>query len=140
MSQNKNIKSIFINLPVKDIEKTREFWSKLGFSFNERFSNEKALCLILNDGNIYSMLISYELFSTFTNRAIADGSTSQVLLTIQVESRERVNEIIKIALENGATRYMEPVDGGWMYYDRFEDLDDHQWEVMYGDDTLIPEE
>jgi predicted lactoylglutathione lyase len=88
MNQNKNIKSIFVNLPIKDVEKTREFWSKLGFSFNEQFSNEKALCLILNDGNIYSMLISYELFSTFTNRAIADGSTSQVLLAIQVESRE----------------------------------------------------
>jgi predicted lactoylglutathione lyase len=140
MSQNKNIKSIFVNLPIKDVEKTREFWSKLGFSFNEQFSNEKALCLILNDGNIYSMLISYELFSTFTNRAIADGSTSQVLLAIQVESRERVDEIIEIALENGATRYMEPVDEGWMYYDRFVDIDGHQWEVMYGDDTLISKE
>ena len=140
MSQNKNIKSIFVNLPVKNIEKTREFWSKLGFSFNEQFSNDKALCLILNDGNIYSMLISYELFSTFTNRPIADGSTSQVLLAIQVESRERVDEIIKIALENGATHYMEAVDEGWMYYDRFVDLDGHQWEVMYGDDTLISKE
>jgi predicted lactoylglutathione lyase len=140
MSQNKNINSIFINLPVKDIEKTREFWSKLGFSFNEQFSNEKALCLILKEGNIYSMLISYELFTTFTNRPIADGSTSQVLLTIDVESRERVDEIIKIGLENGAMRYMEPVDEGWMYYDRFVDLDGHQWEVMYGDDTLVPEE
>jgi predicted lactoylglutathione lyase len=138
MSQN--IKSIFVNLPIKDIGTTREFWAKLGFSFNEQFSNDKALCLILNDGNIYSMLISHELFSTFTNRPIADGSTSQVLLTIQVESRERVDEIIKIALENGATHYMEPVDEGWMYYDRFVDLDGHQWEVMYGDDTLIPKE
>lgn len=140
MSQNKNIKSIFVNLPVKNIEKTREFWSKLGFSFNEQFSDDKALCLILNDGNIYSMLISHEFFSTFTNRPIADGSTSQVLLAIQVESRERVDEIIKIALENGATRYMEAVDEGWMYYDRFADIDGHQWEVMYGDDTLISKE
>lgn len=140
MNKNMNIRSIYINLPVKNIEKTREFWTKLGFGFNEQFSDDKALCLVLNDGNIYAMLISHELYSTFTNRPIADGSTTQVLLAIDVESRNKVDEIIRAALENGATRYLEPSDEGWMYYDRFVDLDGHQWEVMFADESLIPQE
>lgn len=125
------IKSIFINLPIKDIRKTREFWTKLGFSFNEQFSDDRALCLVLNEGLIYSMLITHEMFRTFTNRSIADGTTTQVLAAIQVESRELVERIVKLALENGATRYRESVDHGWMYYDSFADLDGHQWEVMF---------
>jgi predicted lactoylglutathione lyase len=124
-------KSIFINLPVSEIPKTREFWTKLGFAFNEQFSDENALCLVLNDGLMYSMLISHNLFSTFTNRPIADGTTTQVLTALQVESKEAVDLIVKVAIENGATRYKESVDHGWMYYDSFADLDGHQWEIMY---------
>ncbi|MFN5218927.1 MAG: VOC family protein [Sphingomonadales bacterium] len=124
-------KSIFINLPVSDIPKTRDFWTKLGFAFNEQFSDENALCLVLNDGLMYSMLISHNLFSTFTNRPIADGTTTQLLTALEVESREAVDLTVKLALENGATRYKEIVDHGWMYYDSFADLDGHQWEIMY---------
>ena len=124
-------KSIFINLPVSDIPKTRDFWTKLGFAFNEQFSDENALCLVLNDGLMYSMLISHNLFSTFTNRPIADGTTTQVLTALQVESKEAVDLTVNLAIENGATRYKESVDHGWMYYDSFADLDGHQWEIMY---------
>lgn len=134
------INSIYVNLPVKDLKKSREFWTKLGFSFNEQFSNDDAICLILNEGMIYAMLIKHEMFLTFTNRPIADNSTTQVLLAIGVESKERVDEILKIALENGATRYLDSQDESWMYYDRFADLDGHQWEVMYADESLIPQE
>jgi uncharacterized protein len=133
------VKSIFVNLPIKDLQKTREFWTKLGFSFNEEFSDDRALCLVLNDGLIYSMLITHEMFSTFTNRPIADGSTTQVLTAIQVDSREDVDRIVKLALENGATRYRESDDHGWMYYDTFADLDGNQWEVMFADYTQIPQ-
>lgn len=131
------INTIFVNLPVKDIAKTRAFWTKLGFSFNEQFSDEKALCLILNEGRIYAMLIAHDFFKTFTNRAIADNSTTQVLLAIQVNSREQVDRIVQLALANGASRYKEPVDHGWMYYDSFADPDGHQWEIMYSDPTKI---
>lgn len=131
------VKSIFVNLPIKDLQKTRDFWTKLGFSFNEQFSDYRALCLVLNDGLIYSMLITHEMFSTFTNRPIADGSTTQVLNAIQVDSRAEVDRIVKLALENGGTRYRESADHGWMYYDTFADLDGHQWEVMFTDDTQI---
>ena len=129
--------SIFINLPIYDLIKTKDFWLKLGFSFNKQFSDDKALCLILNDGIIYSMLITREYFSTFTNKTIFDGSSTQVILAIQVESREQVDHIVNRALENGATRYKESVDQGWMYYDSFTDLDGHQWEVLFTDLSQI---
>lgn len=132
------VKAIYVNLPVKDLKKTRDFWTKLGFSFNEQFSDDKAVCLVLNEGAIYAMLITHPFFSTFTNRPIADGSTTQVLNAIEVNNRQEVDAIIKIALENGATRYREAGDYGWMYYDSFADLDGHQWEVLCTDPTQIP--
>jgi predicted lactoylglutathione lyase len=132
------IKSIYVNLPVKDLAVTKSFWTKLGFGFNDQFSDDKALCLILNDGIMYSMLITHEFFSTFTNRSIADGSSTQVLLAIEVESKEKVDEIVQAALANGGSRYRESADHGWMYYDSFADPDGHQWEVMYTDPAKIP--
>jgi len=126
-------KSVYINLPVKDLNITRDFWTSLGFSFNEQFSDDKALCQVLNDGKIYSMLITHEFFATFTNRSIADSSTTQVLIAIEVDSKTEVDEIIKLALAHGGSRYRDGVDSGWMYYDSFADPDGHQWEVMYSD-------
>jgi predicted lactoylglutathione lyase len=134
-----NVKSIFVNLPTKDLNKTREFWTSLGFSFNEQFSNDQALCLVLNEGLMYSMLISHEIFNNFTDRIIADGTTTQVLTALEVESREQVDKIVHLALENGATRYRESADHGWMYYDSFADLDGHQWEILFSDPVQIPE-
>lgn len=129
--------SIFVNLPVRDLEKARAFWNKLGFSFNEQYSDDKAAALVLNDGAIYSMLITHEMFSTFTNRPIADASTTQVLIAIEVESREAVDTLVKTALENGGSRYRDAADHGWMYYDSFADPDGHQWEVMFTDPSKI---
>lgn len=131
------VKSIFVNLPINDLAKTREFWTKLGFSFNENFSDDRALCLVLNDGLMYSMLITHDMFSTFTNRPITDGTTTQVLTAMEVDSREQVDKVVKLALENGAKRYRESVDHGWMYYDSFADLDGHQWEIMFTDPTQL---
>jgi len=125
------IKSIYINLPIKDLDKTREFWEGLGFGFNAQFSDEKALCLVLQEDKIYAMLLTETFFKTFTDREVADGKPTQVLLAIQVESKERVIEMITKALASGGKRYKESVDHGWMYYDSFADIDGHQWEVMY---------
>lgn len=127
------VKSIFVNLPVRDLTSTRAFWSKLGFSFNEQFSDEKAACLVLSDGSIYAMLITHEYFETFTNRPIADGTSTQVLLAIEVDSRDAVDDVIAKALNNGGQRYRDGSDMGWMYYDCFADPDGHQWEVLYTD-------
>lgn len=132
------VKSIYINLPVKELQTTRTFWTKLGFTFNEQFSDQNAICLVLNDETIYAMLLTRPFFQTFTNRPVADGANTQVLIAIEVDSREKVDEIIRLALENGGSRYKESTDMDWMYYDSFADPDGHQWEVMYTDPTKIP--
>lgn len=132
-----NIKSIFVNLPVKDLQASMKFWNQLGFNFNEQFSDDKAACLILNEGKIYSMLISVEMFSTFTNRPVADGSSTQVLIAIDVPTREDVDHIVNLALANGGSRYKNPEDHGWMYYDSFADPDGHQWEILFSDPSKI---
>ena len=131
-------KTIYVNLPVKDIKATRQFWTNLGVKINKQFSNDQAVALVLNDGAIYAMLISTEYFSTFTNRKIADSSTTQVILAIEVESMEKVDTIVMSAIANGASRFKEPVNMGWMYYDSFADIDGHQWEVLYIDSSKIP--
>lgn len=132
-----NIKAIYINLPSSDIIRTRQFWENLGFSFNPQFSDEKALCLTLRENQIYAMLISHPMFEGFTNRRIADSSSTQVLLAIEVESRDRVDEIIRLALANGGSRYRDAADHGWMYYDSFADPDGHQWEIMHTDTSQL---
>ncbi|EON74847.1 hypothetical protein ADIS_4679 [Lunatimonas lonarensis] len=132
------IQSIYVNLPVEDLARSRSFWTKLGFSFNETFSDDKALCLMLNEGSICAMLLKREFFSTFTNRAVADHHTTQVLLAIGVDSRQKVDDMVSAALENGATRYREAADHGWMYYDCIADPDGHQWEIMYSDPNQLP--
>lgn len=132
------VKAIYVNLPVKDLQKTRAFWTGLGFSFNEQFSDDKAVCLVLNDGLIYAMLITHEFFQTFTNRPIADGASTQVLIAIEVDSREAVDDITQAALANGGSRYRDSADHGWMYYDSFADIDGHQWEVLFTDMSKMP--
>lgn len=102
------VKSIFVNLPIKDLKKTREFCSKFGFSFNKQFLEDKTLSLVLNDGLLYSKHITQEIFSTFKNSPIADGRTTQVVTAIKVDSREKV----KLAIENGATPYRESAHNG----------------------------
>ncbi|HRP01941.1 MAG TPA: glyoxalase/bleomycin resistance/extradiol dioxygenase family protein [Candidatus Kapabacteria bacterium] len=134
------IKSIYVNLPIKDLVKTKEFWTKLGFTFNEDFSDDKALCLMLNEDSIFAMLISEAYFTTFTNRPISDGSTTQVLLAIEVDSKEEVDTIVNTALDNGGKRYRNGEDLTWMYYDSFEDIDGHQWEVLFTDISKLPQD
>jgi predicted lactoylglutathione lyase len=134
-----NAKSIYINLPIKNLNNTKDFWTKLGFSFNPKFSNEKGLCLILNEGNIYSMLLTEEFFSTFTNRPPADGKSTEVLIAIEVENREKVDEIIKLAITNGGSRYREIQEFEWMHNDAFTDPDGHQWEVFCINESKIPQ-
>jgi len=73
------INQIYVNLPVKDVQKTREFWTKLGFSINEQFSDEKAICVIMKQDHIYTMFLKEEFFQTFTDRPVAKGDTTQTL-------------------------------------------------------------
>ncbi len=132
-----SVSAIYVNLPASDLQQARKFWSRLGFSFNEQFSDEKAICLVLKENTIYAMLISHEQFYAFAQRPIASPQSTQVLLAIEVESRERVDEIVTAALAQGGSRYREAADHGWMYYDCFADPDGHQWEIMFTDVALL---
>lgn len=134
------VKSIYVNLPVKDLAVSRAFWASLGFTFNEQYSDKKALCMVLNDGVIYAMLIQHDFFATFTNRPIANSTTTQVLMAIEVDSKQQVADLVTTALQNGATRYREATDHGWMFYDSFADPDGHQWEILFTDYTQIPQQ
>jgi predicted lactoylglutathione lyase len=131
---------IFVNLPVKDLKRTMEFFAHLGFSFNPQFTDEKAACLVINEGSIYAMLITEEFFKTFTRKPISDATKStEVLIALDAESRQEVDDMIRKAVEAGGTVYMESQDHGWMYGHSFADPDGHQWEILYMDESAIPQ-
>lgn len=129
---------IFVNLPVKDLKRSMRFFEQLGFSFNPQFTDDNAACLVIGE-NIFSMLIKESYFKTFTKKEICDSTRyTETLIAIDVDSREKVDEMIRTAVDAGATLYNEPQDHGWMYYHSFADPDGHQWEVMYADASQIP--
>jgi predicted lactoylglutathione lyase len=134
------INQIYVNLPVKDVLKTREFWTKLGFSINEQFSNEKGICVIMKEDHIYTMFLREEFFKTFTDRPVSNGETTQTLLSLSMNNREEVDNMVKTAIENGGSKYSEPRDYGWMYQNTFSDIDGHQWEVFFSDLSQLPAE
>ena len=123
--------SIFINLPVQDLGKSRAFYSGLGFSFNEQFSNDQAACVVLAE-NILVMLLVKPFFATFTSKPIADAhETTEVLNCLSCETRERVDELVRLAKHHGGSAPREPQDHGFMYGHGFEDPDGHIWELVH---------
>lgn len=135
------VKQIFVNLPIKDLEKTKEFWTSLGFSFNLQFTDEKAGALVLGE-NIFAMLITEPFYKTFiAQKEISDSfKTSEVINAIAVETKEEVDELVEKALKAGATTYRGTDDYGWMYNRNFQDIDGHLWEVVYLDLSKLPKD
>jgi uncharacterized protein len=128
-----NVKKIFVNLPVKDINRSIEFFQKLGFTFDPHYTNEKAACMVISEGKIYAMFLLQEYFSTFTRKSLGDAErATEVLIALELDSRQQVEDFIRKAVEAGGKAYMEPVDQGWMYQHCFSDPDGHQWEVFHG--------
>lgn len=133
-------KKIFVNLPVKDLKRSIDFFTHLGFTFNPQFTDEQATCMIIGE-NIYAMLLVEERFSDFTNKKISDAkSTTEVLIALDAESREDVDDMIRKAKEAGGSIYRQPEDHGWMYGHSFADPDGHQWEILYMDETALPQQ
>ena len=130
------VQSIFMNLPVKDLTKSIEFFKTLGFDFDEQFKDDKGASLIITE-SIYVMLLTEEFFSSFTHQKITDTSMeNEVITALQVESKDAVDELVNKAIENGAedkTTKLSEEEEAMMYYRRFKDLDGHLWEVMYMD-------
>lgn len=130
---------IFVNLPVKDLKKSINFFTQLGFNFNPQFTDEQATCMVIGE-NIFAMLLVEERFQDFTKKPISDAKKStEVLLALDAESREAVDTMIKNAVKAGGSIYSDPQDHGWMYGHSFADLDGHQWEILYMDESKIPQ-
>jgi predicted lactoylglutathione lyase len=128
---------IFVNLPVKDLNKSVEFFTKLGYKFNPQFTNENATCMIISE-DIYAMLLVEKYFKTFTPKGLVDAKTNTECITaLSVESRKAVDTIVDKALAAGAKRYVEPKDHGFMYQWGFEDLDGHMWEYFWMDPAFV---
>lgn len=132
MSQSKN-RLLFVNLAVKDLPKTMEFFSSLGFEYNRKFCDENAACMIVND-SCFVMLLRESFFKTFTGKEICDTKThTEGLFALSCESREAVDQLVNKAFAAGATKAQDPVDHGFMYGWSFYDLDGHHWEVLWMD-------
>ena len=131
-------RQIFVNLPIKNMERTQAFFKSLGFGFNPQFTNEQGACMIVAD-DIYVMLLTEPFFQGFTKKPVADAKkTTEVLICLSCTSRAEVDELVRKAVAAGGKTPNPPQDHGFMYGHGFEDLDGHQWELMYMDPNATP--
>ncbi|MCU4120304.1 VOC family protein [Variovorax sp. N23] len=130
---------IFVNLPVKDLDRSVAFFTALGYRFNPQFTNENATCMIVSEDHVYVMLLVEPFFQTFTSKAIADARTStEVLLCLSCESRAQVDELVAKAVAAGGSTPTKAQDHGFMYQHGYQDLDGHVWELMYMEPGAMP--
>ena len=128
---------IFVNLPVKDLDKSKEFFGKLGYTFNAQFTDATAACMVISD-DIYAMLLTHDKFKQFTGKAIADATkTTEVLVCLSADSKYEVNELVDKAVKAGASVTREPQEYGFMFERSFDDLDGHIWEIIWMDPSFI---
>jgi uncharacterized protein len=128
---------IFVNLPVKNLSRSVEFFTKLGYTFNPQFTDENATCMIVGE-DIFVMLLVEPFFKSFTKKDIADTSkSSEVIIALSSDSKEKVDELVNKAVAAGATTPNEKQDQGFMYSWGFQDLDGHLWETIYMDPNAI---
>ena len=128
---------IFVNLPVKDLNKSIAFFTKLGFNFNPQFTDENATCMIVGE-DIFIMLLVEKFFKTFTKKEVCDTSkNTEAIVALSVESREKVDQMMDKAIEAGGGEPREKLDHGWMYGRSFEDVDGHLWEVFFMEGSAI---
>lgn len=121
---------IFVNLPVRKLSKSMAFFRKLGFTFNPRFTDETAACMIVSE-DIFVMLLTEEKFRTFTPNEICDAKKStEVLVCLTRESRDAVDKMVRKAVAAGGSTFRDPQDYGFMYEHGFQDLDGHIWELI----------
>jgi len=131
-------KMIFVNLPVKNVARTKAFFSSLGYTFDPRFSNDTALSMKLGE-NLFAMLLHEDFFKTFTKKPVADASKgTEAIVCLSCESREEVDALVAKAVAAGATTPNPKQDHGFMYGHGFEDLDGHVWELMWMDPNGMP--
>ena len=131
------VSKIFVNLPVKDLDKSIAFFKALGFSFNPQFTDATAACMVINT-DIFAMLLTHGKVKEFTNKQIADAhKTTEVLTALAVDSKESVNEMAEKALKAGGKEAYPAKDHGFMFVRSFEDLDGHIWELFWMDQQHV---
>ncbi|MGE9745609.1 VOC family protein [Bdellovibrio bacteriovorus] len=124
------VNQIYVNLPVKNLKRSMEFFSKLGFEYNMKFTNDSAACMIMGK-DIFAMLLDENFFQTFTDKTIIDARKNiEVITCFSVDSKEQVETLIDKAKKAGGLSPRPPTDYGFMYSRSFEDLDGHVWEVV----------
>jgi len=130
---------IFINLPVKDLQRSKDFFKALGFDHNPQFSDDTGACIVISEV-IHVMVLTEEKFRTFSPNPISDArSATEVLIALSCSSREEVDDLFNKALAAGGSTWREPQDHGFMYGQSFQDPDGHVWEVYYMDMSAIPQ-
>ncbi len=128
---------IYVNLPVKDLQRSMDFFAKLGYTFNPRFTDKNAACLVISD-TIYAMLLVEEFFMSFTKKQIVDTKkASEIVIALSTESRAEVDKFIEKAKKAGALVAGPPAENDFMYSRAFEDLDGHNWEIMWMDPAHV---
>ncbi|GAB2931539.1 VOC family protein [Streptomyces heilongjiangensis] len=128
---------IFVNLPVNDLDASKKFFTELGYSINPQFSDENAASVVISD-TIVAMLLTKPFYATFTKKEIADATrTSEVLLCLSAESREKVDELVEKAVAAGGTASEKVQDMDFMYGRAFDDLDGHTWEVVWMNPDVV---
>jgi uncharacterized protein len=130
-------RKIFVNLPVRDLKRSIEFFTKLGFAFDPQFTDDSATCMIVSE-EAFVMLLVEARFKDFTKKQLCDTRTqTEGIFAISASSRDEVDSLVKAALAAGGTRAYDPLDHGFMYGWSFHDLDGHHWEVVYMDPSAI---
>jgi predicted lactoylglutathione lyase len=134
-------KEFWLNLPVKDLQKSKEFFAQLGFTFHPRHEHSEELAgMFVGHSPVIIMLFPESAFQGFTNNEIADTTKgTEMLISFDAESREEVDEVLAKAVKAGGTIYGKPTDQGWMYGGGFIDLDGHRWNVLYMDQSQMPQ-
>ena len=132
---------MYLNISVKDLHKTKAFFSKIGFTYNPHFTNENGAGMIVGE-NIYVMLLTETFFQGFIpHKKVADAKKmTEALIGISVESRKKVDLLVDAAVKAGGKEFRDAQDHGWMYARAFEDLDGHIWEVIHTDESKMPQE
>lgn len=132
-------RKLFVNVAVEDLERSVEFFTKLGFSFDPRFTDETATCMLIGE-DAHAMLLTHQRFADFTTKETADATAAtEAILAFSVDSRAEVDSLADTALAAGATSKREPMDLGFMYQRSFDDPDGHHWEVFWMDPKAAEE-
>ncbi|MEI4790417.1 VOC family protein [Bacillus sp. FJAT-53060] len=127
-------KHLYINLPVKHVKESRAFFEQLDFHFHQQFTNDQAACLVIDD-TVTVMLLSLKHFQSISEKQLVDArQASEMIISLQVNSREEVDELVEQAIAAGGSPFKEKHDLDLMYGWSFQDLDGHLWEVFYMDE------